>query len=129
MHTCLICIGSNYNRKENLALAAKWLREAFCKMTFGSVQETEPIGIANSALFFNQLVEFRTQLDKDTVVSILKSMEIKAGRTPEDKAQGKVILDIDLLLFDDKVLKSEEMNRTYIIKGINELRPHKTTTH
>ena len=44
-----------------------------------------------------------------------------SGRIPEDKAQGVVKLDIDLLVFDNKILKPEDMEREYIRRGMSVL--------
>ena len=49
------------------------------------------------------------------------SVERRSGRIPEDKAQGVVKLDIDLLVFDNKILKPEDMEREYIRRGMSVL--------
>ena len=50
---------------------------------------------------------------------MFKELERHSGRLPGDKAQGIVKLDIDLLTFDNKVLKPEDMKREYIRRGIS----------
>ena len=52
----------------------------------------------------------------------LKWREQSAGRRPEDKKEEKVSLDIDLLSFDDRVLKPEDLKREYVVKGLEELK-------
>jgi 2-amino-4-hydroxy-6-hydroxymethyldihydropteridine diphosphokinase len=49
-------------------------------------------------------------------------MEHAAGRRPEDKAQGIVHLDVDLLQFDDQVLKPADFQRSYIIEELKRFR-------
>ena len=39
-----------------------------------------------------------------------------------DKKEEKISLDIDLLSFDDRVLKPEELKREYVVKGLEELK-------
>ena len=39
MHSCLICIGSNYNRKENLLLARRRLTALFPSIRFTGQKE------------------------------------------------------------------------------------------
>ena len=39
MHSCLICIGSNYNRKENLLLARRRLTALFPSIRFTGEQD------------------------------------------------------------------------------------------
>ena len=121
MHSCLICIGSNYNRKENLLLARRRLTALFPSIRFTGEQETRPLFFRNPALFSNQVARFYTDADAERVVKELKTIEKEAGREKEDKKREKVCLDIDLLVFDNRVLKPEDLKRDYILKGLEEL--------
>lgn len=122
MHSCLICIGSNYNRKENLLLARRKLTALFPSIRFTGEQETRPLFFRNPALFSNQVARFYTDADAERVVKELKTIEKEAGREKEDKKREKVCLDIDLLVFDNRVLKPEDLKRDYILKGLEELK-------
>ena len=122
MHSCLICIGSNYNRKENLHLARRRLTALFPSIRFTGEQETRPLFFRNPALFSNQVARFYTDADAERVVKELKTIEKEAGREKEDKKREKVCLDIDLLVFDNRVLKPEDLKRDYILKGLEELK-------
>lgn len=122
MRSCLICIGSNYNRKENLLLARRRLTALFPSIRFTGEQETRPLFFRNPALFSNQVARFYTDADAERVVEELKTIEKEAGREKEDKKREKVCLDIDLLVFDNRVLKPEDLKRDYILKGLEELK-------
>ena len=122
MHSCLICIGSNYNRKENLLLARRRLTALFPSIRFTGEQETRPLFFRNPALFSNQVARFYTDADAERVVKELKTIEKEAGREKEDKKREKVCLDIDLLVFDNRVLNPEDLKRDYILKGLEELK-------
>ena len=122
MHSCLICIGSNYHRKENLLLARRRLTALFPSIRFTGEQETRPLFFRNPALFSNQVARFYTDADAERVVEELKTIEKEAGREKEDKKREKVCLDIDLLVFDNRVLKPEDLKRDYILKGLEELK-------
>lgn len=84
--------------------------------------ETEPLYLKNTALFSNQVASFSTAMEKQTIVNALKEIEIKAGRRPEDKTTEKVLLDIDLLMYGNEILKPKDMERAYIRKGVEELK-------
>ena len=99
MHKCIICIGSNYNRKENLLLARKRLADLFPSIRFTTERETQPLFFRSPALFSNQVALFFSEAEEE-----------------------KVCLDIDLLSFDDRVLKPEDLKREYIVKGLEELK-------
>lgn len=122
MHKCIICIGSNYNRAENLSFARKKLTDLFPSIRFTSEQETQPLLFRSPALFSNQVAQFFSEAEEEPIRKILKAIEQTAGRRPKDKKEEKVCLDIDLLTFDDRVLKPEEMKREYIMKGLEELK-------
>ena len=121
MKSCLICIGSNYDRKENLLLARQRLQALFPTVRFATEEETEPLHLRSSALFSNQVAEFITGLEEVCVVDKLKAIEHEAGRRPGDKAKEKICLDIDLLMYNGKILKPEDMEREYVRKGLKEL--------
>ena len=122
MHSCLICIGSNYNRKENLLLARRRLTALFPSIRFTGEQETRPLFFRNPALFSNQVARFYTDADAERVVKELKTIEKEARREKEDKKREKVCLDIDLLVFDNRVLKPVDLKRDYILNGLEELK-------
>lgn len=124
MNTCLICIGSNYDREMNCALARRMLHHSFFDIRFSTETETEPLGMKNKAKFSNQLALFDTVENKEQVICLLKEIEHAAGRCPEDKQKEKISLDIDLLMFNGKVLKPEDMKRNYVRMGMDELAYH-----
>lgn len=118
-HHCLLCMGSNTNRFTQLSDARKVLSEAFPDIHFGELMETQAIGSGFHSPFSNQLARFTTTLSSESVHNLFKELERHSGRHPGDKAQGIVKLDIDLLTFDNKVLKPEDMKREYIRRGIS----------
>lgn len=118
----MICIGSNYNRKENLLLARKRLVDLFPTIRFTSEQETRPLFFRSAELFSNQVAMFFSEVEEERIKKELKAIEKSAGRRPEDKKEERICLDIDLLSFDDRVLKPEDLKREYIVKGLEELK-------
>ena len=118
-HHCLLCMGSNTNRFTQLSDARKVLSEAFPDIHFGELMETQAIGSGFHSPFSNQLARFTTTLSSESVHNLFQELERHSGRLPGDKAQGIVKLDIDLLTFDNKVLKPEDMKREYIRRGIS----------
>lgn len=114
MHTYIICIGTNDNREKNLFLAQKQLRALFPSIRFAEAEETEPFLLNNPAKFTNQIARFASDEKPEQVRKHLKRIEQMAGRLPEHKRQEKVVLDIDLLMVDDVILKPKDMECDYI---------------
>ena len=71
MHRYIVCIGSNYNRKENLTFARQKLTESFSSICFAPELETEPLFFKNPALFSNQVVMFFSDKDEEVVRKML----------------------------------------------------------
>lgn len=55
------------------------------------------------------------------MIKILKEIERFAGRQPGDKEEEKVCLDIDLLLYDNRILKPEDWEREYVQQSLSSL--------
>lgn len=52
------------------------------------------------------------------IKDVLKDIECCIGRKPEDKSCGRVPIDIDLLQWNDQILKAEDLTREYVLDGI-----------
>lgn len=122
IHSCLICIGSNTNKKENVKNARKELQELFPDVMFGKEMLTTPLYFkSNSEMFINQLGVFHTSMSVEEIKFHFRSIEVQSGRLPSDKDKEIVKLDIDILMYDKKILKSKDMLRDYIKTGMKEL--------
>ncbi|AVM51681.1 2-amino-4-hydroxy-6-hydroxymethyldihydropteridine diphosphokinase [Bacteroides zoogleoformans] len=116
-----IGIGSNEQRKENMALARKRLAELFPGICFSEEEETKPLFFHRPALFSNQVARFASKEQASDVISRLKAIEREAGRVPGEKEAEIVRLDIDLLSCDDIVYKPEDLVRDYVVRGLEQL--------
>lgn len=76
MHKYIVCIGSNYNRTENLTFARQKLAEQFSPIYRAPELETEPLFFKNPALFSNQVIMFFSDKDEELVKRILKDIEL-----------------------------------------------------
>ena len=121
LHTCLLCLGSNLDGATRLSAARHTLLSHFPHIRFSEEMVTEAIGSGFLSPFHNQVASLETSLPAEQVRTILKSIEQMQGRLPEDKAQGIVKLDIDLLTYDDIILKPKDMERKFIIEGMESL--------
>ncbi len=114
-------MGSNTYKEANIQWAQKQLTSYFPDIRFGSEQDTLPLGLTNPAHFTNQLAKFSTLLSMEKIKSICKQLESMAGRLPNDKKDGMVKLDIDLLIYDYQNLKESDLKKDYVIAGMKEL--------
>ena len=120
-HTCILCLGSNLDAATRLSAARSVLLSHFPDICFSQEMVTEAIGSGFLSPFHNQVARLTTPLDAASVRNLLKGIEQAQGRLPEDKPNGIVKLDIDLLKYDDCVLKPEDMEREFVLVGMREL--------
>lgn len=118
---CIVAIGSNKLRTNNMQFARQQLMKHFPGIRFSAEEETMPIGNIPMASFSNQMAVFNTEWKVEEVKRLLKEIEKQAGRTIEEKQQGVIRLDIDLLIADNVVLKPADMKYDYIQRGIKML--------
>ena len=102
---CTLCIGSNTEAENNVAKAHVLLTTLLPDIRWEEARWTEPVDFPNPALFLNQMATFSTTLSSDEVRHRFKEIERQCGRQPEDKAQGIVRMDIDLLTYGEDTLK------------------------
>ena len=117
-HSCLLCLGSNSNRHFHMEEARKALMKLFPNIRFSKEMTTEAIGDKFLSPFSNQVAKLETSLTIEEIRNLLKKIEKDNGRLPEDKEQGIVKLDIDLLKFDDLILKPSDMEKDYVLEGM-----------
>lgn len=114
MHKVLLCIGSNSDAHSNLVRAKDLLQHHFPAIQFTVDTESKPYGKVYNQSFLNTLASFESTLSKDELISQCKHIEKSMGRALEHKALGKVIIDIDLIKWDNEIVKPEDFKRSYI---------------
>lgn len=117
----VLCLGSNSDCESNIHSAGGLLREYFCPIYFSEPVYTEPVGLPASGLFLNQVVVAYTDRQPEEVKLSLKKMETQLGRMPESKKSGVIPVDIDLLQWNDRILKAEDLQRDYVVKGLKSI--------
>jgi 2-amino-4-hydroxy-6-hydroxymethyldihydropteridine diphosphokinase len=129
-----IGLGSNLgNREKNCEKAIQLLMENGASVSKrSSMFETEPWGIGDQPKFINMVVEIETGLEPEKLLGILKKIERDAGRKPS-KRWGPRVIDLDILLYEDLIVKSPELEiphpgineREFVLKPLLEIAPDK----
>lgn len=116
-----ISIGSNTpERGEKVEEALRRVSNMFDNFRASSVYET-PCYRGQGAPYFNVVAEGDTTLKCDEMKNVLKELEDEAGRIHDEAHRNIVALDIDLVIFDGKVLREHDYGRTYFRRGYGEL--------
>ena len=69
---------------------------------------------ASPTMYLNQLVCAETTLEVEELIQTLKDIEQQMGRTQEDRRQGIVRIDLDLLLYGEQRYHLKDWDRPYI---------------
>lgn len=114
MSTILLSIGSNTFAKTNIDKAKRMLSYVFPGIIFSDPILSEPEDDKYKFLFRNILASFVTEMSQEEIIDKIKQTERAIGRTPKDKYQGKVVIDIDLLKYGEEILRPQDYEREYV---------------
>ena len=114
MNTILLSIGSNTFAKTNIDKAKRMLARLFPDIIFSAEAMSPACGEKAILPFRNILAKFDSELTPTEIISKLKMTEVAVGRTPKDKYLKRVIIDIDLIVYGDEVLRPNDYEREYV---------------
>ena len=104
-----ISIGSNIEAERHLRLAIGELRKYYGELQLSSVYESEAVGFDGDN-FLNMVVGLDTDEEVHTVLQTLREIEDRHGRVRSGPRFSARTLDLDLLLYDDLVVKEEALD-------------------
>jgi len=134
--TVFLALGSNLgDRRAALADGVAALDAAGVTVdTRSSVYETEPVGVEDQPWFLNQVVRGLTQRAPLGLLTACKEIEKRMGRNCAGVRFGPRTLDIDILLYGDRVIAEEELEiphprmreRRFVLIPLVEIAPRLT---
>ena len=114
MSTILLSIGSNTFAKTNIDKAKRMLSFLFPGIVFSEPILTEPEDDKYTYLFRNVLAKANTDMSPEEVIDKIKQTERAVGRSPRDKYMGRMIMDIDLIQYEGRILRPQDYDRDYV---------------
>jgi len=129
-----IGLGCNLGeRADTLASAVKALQDhpSISQVQCSSLYETEPMGPQDQPDYLNSVASFQTSADAHVLLGVLQSIEQEHGRKRNGTRWGARTLDLDLLLFGNKVINSPTLtvphpgiaDRSFVLLPLSELDP------
>lgn len=73
------------------------------------IYETEPWGIRNQNAFCNQVLMLESSLLPEDLLTFIKNVEIKTGRTQREKWHEREI-DVDILFYGSEIISKEKFS-------------------
>jgi 2-amino-4-hydroxy-6-hydroxymethyldihydropteridine diphosphokinase len=134
MATVYLGLGANIgNREANLRMALRGLTRMARVEAVSSLYETDPIGsVQDQPAFYNAVCRVETGLEPESLLRFLKTLEHEIGRRPGGPAGGPRPIDLDILLYDDRVHESADLTiphsrlteRAFVLVPLAEIAPH-----
>jgi len=130
--TVYLSLGANLgDRLANLRLALTRLQTLARLEEVSSLYETQPQGVSDQPLFLNAVCRVSTGLEPQALLRFLKNVERETGRQPGGERWGPRPIDLDILLYDDRVLDAPELTvphprlaeRAFVLVPLCELAP------
>ncbi|MFB2848434.1 2-amino-4-hydroxy-6-hydroxymethyldihydropteridine diphosphokinase [Aeromonas veronii] len=129
MTTIYISLGSNIERNRHIRAGLDALHAEFGELRVSRVFESEAVGFKGRP-FYNLVAAAETDLPLVTVCQRLRAMEFAHGREPDAKKFAPRTLDLDLLLYGDRVCdtplvlpRGEVLTNAFVLWPLAELAP------
>jgi 2-amino-4-hydroxy-6-hydroxymethyldihydropteridine diphosphokinase len=97
-----VSIGSNIDREQHVPAAVRALWKRFGELLVSRVYESPAVGFAGPP-FYNLVVGFDTDERPEAIAEDLRAIEIRAGRQRQTDKFAPRTLDLDLLLYGERV--------------------------
>jgi len=133
MKKVFLGLGTNMGKRaENLSKAVHSIEtEIGSVLKTSTVYETEPWGFHSEEQFLNMVVKVKTELSPAELLTSILSIEASLGRKRGRKQYVSRVIDIDILLYDDKIIDEKNLKiphpllheRRFVLEPLCELEP------
>lgn len=121
MNDCIIGIGSNMEAEKNISEMLRLLAAEVEVIQVSSLMQTKPIGITDQADYTNGAVYIRTRMSLESLSLYLKNLEDQMGRDRSQPKFGPRNIDLDILIWNDKVVDQDYFTRDFLRNSAAEL--------
>ena len=122
-HEVVIGLGSNIDPEANLEQAVQELKSRFKVSKRSQWTRTKPIGIQDQPDFYNGALLMETELEQQSLKKELKQIEDILGRDRSLPKFGPRTIDLDILIWNKKVVDEDYYERDFLRKGVEEIIP------
>jgi 2-amino-4-hydroxy-6-hydroxymethyldihydropteridine diphosphokinase len=121
MNDCIIGIGSNIEAKKNITEMLSLLSAKVEVIKISAFIQTKPIGIIEQPDYTNGAVQIRTKMNLESLSLFLKDLEDQMGRDRSQPKFGPRNIDLDILIWNNKVVDPDYYTRDFLRTSAAEL--------
>lgn len=121
--TTVIGLGSNIDPETNIRLARELLQKEFCVLRESRFVQTAPIGYVDQEDFINGAILLETELPLEELEARLKELENQLGRQRSTIKHGPRTIDLDVVVYNGKVIDPDFYDRDFLKNSVLELIP------
>lgn len=115
----VLSVGSNRS-SEDVVKAIDWIRTVLSRCEVSSIYQTPPIQ-GYGKPYKNAVVKGASNLEEDTLNTIIKEYELRNGRDAKARIEGNVPIDIDIVIRNGEVIRPRDFNQSFFQIGFSEL--------
>ncbi len=132
MARAFVSAGSNIDPETNVKEAVRRLSRLVMVKAVSTVYRTAPVGPSGQQHYYNCVIEIDTDLPPLMLkTDVLRPLEAAGGRLRTGDKYASRPIDLDLILYDDLIIKSEELvlpdpdilSRPFLAIALHELAP------
>lgn len=106
-------------------------RSTITILSMSRIYETEPWGVQDQPMYWNQVIEIETSLAPLDLLHACQEIEHRLGRVRKEH-WGSRTIDIDLLIYDNEVSETNELklphpyleDREFVLAPLREIAPN-----
>ena len=121
MNCVVIGIGSNIEAEKNIPEMLEILEQKVKVLKVSSFIKTKPIGIKNQPDFTNGAVKIETDLNRENLAKMLKSIEDKMGRDRSQVKFGPRCIDLDIVVWNGEIVDQDYYTRDFLRSSVGEV--------
>ena len=121
LHRAIISVGANIRPVENIDAARDILAAEAVLVAESAIIETDPVGFQDQPNFLNGAFVVDTVLEHQPFIAFLKSIEQRLGRVKTANKSGPRSIDLDLIIWDGRVVHEDYYSKDYVIIPVDEV--------
>ena len=121
MNDCIMGIGSNIDAYYHIPEMLRLLGTYVQIVQVSQMVQTKPIGMSEQPDYTNGAVRILTEMQREELSIFLKQLEDKMGRDRSEQKSGPRNIDLDILIWNNKVVDQDYYTREFLRNSAAEL--------